>query len=187
MALALLDSMLGVEPAHGSSENVPDHGSENVPEKVLGTGLGEGESKSKSKSVPEEHVSKVTTENVAGIDPGNSENVPGNDLANGGARQATSTATTTVNGSGTITSQNVVWDSRLPLPRPDVVSFGSVIDGCARVSNAHEAVRILDVMRKEGIGVKTGRWMGGWVLQAQYVAFGGSRCVRFSHLFWCGD
>lgn len=44
------------------------------------------------------------------------------------------------------------WDGRLPPPRPDPVSFGIVIDGCAIERNAVEAIRLLNRMRAEGIG-----------------------------------
>lgn len=45
-----------------------------------------------------------------------------------------------------------LWDSRLPLPRADAVSFGTVIDGCSRARNADAAVRLLTRMRQSGIG-----------------------------------
>ncbi|CAB1110738.1 unnamed protein product [Ectocarpus sp. CCAP 1310/34] len=44
------------------------------------------------------------------------------------------------------------WDPRLPLPRPDAVSFGTVIDGCSRARLADEAVGLLKVMGEERIG-----------------------------------
>ncbi|CAN0323107.1 unnamed protein product, partial [Ectocarpus sp. 4 AP-2014] len=44
------------------------------------------------------------------------------------------------------------WDPRLPLPRPDAISFGTVIDGCSRARLADEAVGLLKVMREERIG-----------------------------------
>ncbi|CAM9110063.1 unnamed protein product [Ectocarpus sp. 6 AP-2014] len=44
------------------------------------------------------------------------------------------------------------WDPRLPLPRPDAVSFGTVIDGCSRARLADEAVCLLKVMGEERIG-----------------------------------
>lgn len=47
---------------------------------------------------------------------------------------------------------NSLWDSRLPLPRADAVSFGTVIDGCSRARNADAAVRLLTRMRQSGIG-----------------------------------
>lgn len=44
------------------------------------------------------------------------------------------------------------WDPRLPLPRPDAVSFGTVIDGCSRARLADEAIGLLKVMGEERIG-----------------------------------
>ncbi|CAN0029240.1 unnamed protein product [Ectocarpus sp. 12 AP-2014] len=44
------------------------------------------------------------------------------------------------------------WDPRLPLPRPDAVSFGTVIDGCSRARLADQAVGLLKVMGEERIG-----------------------------------
>ena len=44
------------------------------------------------------------------------------------------------------------WDPRLPLSRPDAISFGTVIDGCSRARMADEAVELLTKMRQERIG-----------------------------------
>eukprot|EP00903_Cladosiphon_okamuranus_P013139 g12253.t1 len=44
-----------------------------------------------------------------------------------------------------------LWDPRLPLSRPDAVSFGTVIDGCSRARMADEAVGLLTIMRRERI------------------------------------
>ncbi|CAM9344810.1 unnamed protein product, partial [Scytosiphon promiscuus] len=44
------------------------------------------------------------------------------------------------------------WDSRLPLSRPDAISFGTVIDGCSRARMADKAIDLLRVMREERIG-----------------------------------
>lgn len=44
-----------------------------------------------------------------------------------------------------------LWEWRLPLPRPDCVSFGTVIDGCSSKGAADEAIHLLSLMREEGI------------------------------------
>ncbi|CAM9846822.1 unnamed protein product, partial [Laminaria digitata] len=45
-----------------------------------------------------------------------------------------------------------LWDVRLPLPRADAVSFGTVIDGCSRARDSDAAVKLLAYMRREGVG-----------------------------------
>lgn len=50
-----------------------------------------------------------------------------------------------------------LWDLRLPLPRADAFSFGTVIDGCSRVGDSDTAVSLLRRMRAEEIASVTHR------------------------------
>lgn len=50
-----------------------------------------------------------------------------------------------------------LWDPRLPLPRADAVSFGTVIDGCSRARDSDAAVSLLAYMRREWLEETPGR------------------------------
>lgn len=108
------------------------------------------------------------TESASGIDPGN---IPEKDaetiLENSTAKPTTagrdvSTTRTIVNTTPTTTdsqgchNDRPLWDSRLPISRPDTISFSTVIDGCADERDAEQAIRLLERMRSECIGVMKG-------------------------------
>lgn len=121
----------------------------------------------------ENAVLPQVTESVSGTVPGNiptkgPETILENNTAETTTAAAATTATRTTatgNKENTIpptadnqdcSNDHPLWDFRLPLPRPDTISFSTVIDGCAYERDGEQAIRLLERMRFEGIGVKKG-------------------------------